>query len=112
MAVPLLKRRLFTVEEYYRMAEAGIISKDERLELIEGEIVAMAAIGSRHAACVDRLNYFPSQRVGGRALVRVQNPIYSIWTGFRSLSLTLPCCGREPIFTPSPIPDQWTFSWS
>jgi Uma2 family endonuclease len=75
MAVQLLKRRLFTVEEYYRMAEAGIISKDERVELIEGEIVAMAAIGSRHAACVDRLNYFLSQRVGGRALVRVQNPI-------------------------------------
>jgi Uma2 family endonuclease len=75
MAVHLLKRRLFTVEEYYRMAEAGIISTGERLELIEGEVVAMAAIGSRHAACVDRLNYFLSQRVGGRALVRVQNPI-------------------------------------
>lgn len=74
MAVPLLKRRLFTVEEYYRMAEAGIISKDERVELIEGEIVAMAAIGTGHAACVDRLNYFLSQRVGNRALVRVQNP--------------------------------------
>jgi Uma2 family endonuclease len=75
MAGPLPKRRLFTVEEYYQMAEAGIISRDERVELIEGEIVAMAAIGSRHAACVDRLNYFLSQRVGGRALVRVQNPI-------------------------------------
>jgi Uma2 family endonuclease len=37
----------------------------------------MAAIGSRHAACVDRLNYFLSQRVGGRTLVRVQNPIRS-----------------------------------
>jgi Uma2 family endonuclease len=75
MAVHLLKKRLFTVEEYYRMAEAGIISKDERVELIEGEIVSMAAIGSRHAACVDRLNYFLSQRVGGHALGRVQNPI-------------------------------------
>jgi hypothetical protein len=50
-------RRLFTVEEPYRMAEAGILSADERVELIEGEIVALAAIGSRHAACVDRLNY-------------------------------------------------------
>jgi hypothetical protein len=36
MVVQLLKRRLFTVEEYYRMAKAGIISKDERVELIEG----------------------------------------------------------------------------
>jgi Uma2 family endonuclease len=75
MAVQLLNRRLFTVEEYYRMAEAGIISKDERVELIEGEVVAMAAIGSRHAACGDRLNCLLSQRVGGRASVRVQNPI-------------------------------------
>jgi len=75
MAVQLPKRCLFTVEEYYRVAEAGIISKDERVELVEGEIVAMAAIGSRHASCVDRLNYFLSQPAGGRALVRVQGPI-------------------------------------
>jgi Uma2 family endonuclease len=70
-----LQRRLFTVEEYYRMAEAGILSADERVELIEGKIVAMAAIGTRHAACVDRLNYLLSQRIGGRAFVRVQNPV-------------------------------------
>jgi hypothetical protein len=59
------------VEEYYRMAEAGILAADERVELIKGEIVAMAAIGSRHAACVDRLNYLLSQWIGGLASVRV-----------------------------------------
>jgi Uma2 family endonuclease len=75
MAVQLLKRRLFTVEEYYRMAEAGIISKDERVELIEGEVVAMAAIGSRHSSCVKRLNHLLSQRIVGRALLSVQDPI-------------------------------------
>lgn len=74
MAVQVLKRR-FTVEEYYQMGKAGILSKDERVELLEGEIVEMAPIGSRHAACVDRLNHLFSQQVGGRALVRVQNPI-------------------------------------
>jgi Uma2 family endonuclease len=74
MSVQLLKRR-FTVEEYYRMAEAGILSPDERVELIDGEIVAMAAIGSRHAACVNRLNRLLTQRVGDRAVVSVQNPI-------------------------------------
>jgi len=74
MAVEVCKRR-FTVEEYYRMAEAGILAHDERVELIDGEIVAMAAIGSQHAACVDRVNYILSQRLGGRALVRVQNPV-------------------------------------
>lgn len=54
MAVQLLKRR-FTVEEYHRMAEAGILTEDDRVELLDGEIVEMAPIGSKHAACVDRL---------------------------------------------------------
>lgn len=74
MSVQFL-RRGFTVEEYHRMGQAGILSEDERVELIEGEIVEMAPIGSRHQACVDRTNRWFSQRVGERALVRVQGPI-------------------------------------
>jgi Uma2 family endonuclease len=74
MAVQLL-RRLFTVDEYSRMAKAGIFSVDERVELIEGEIVAMASIGSRHAACVRRLSHLFSQRIGGQALLSAQNPV-------------------------------------
>jgi len=72
--VQLLKR-LFTVAEYHKMAEAGILSEDDRVELLEGEIVAMSPIGSRHAACVDRLAQCLVVQVGGRAIVRVQNPI-------------------------------------
>ena len=68
-------RRRFTVDEYYRMAEAGILCEDDRVELIEGEIVEVAPIGSRHAACVDSLNQAFSERVGERAIVRVQNPV-------------------------------------
>jgi Uma2 family endonuclease len=57
MAVDVeVARRLFTVEEYHRMAEAGILGADERVELIEGEIVQMAPIGPRHAGCVINLN--------------------------------------------------------
>jgi len=69
-----VQRRLFTVEEYYRMAEAGILSEDDRVELIEGELVTMSPIGSRHAACVARLTalLFP---VEGRGILWVQNPI-------------------------------------
>ncbi|WP_447974948.1 Uma2 family endonuclease [Nitrospira sp. Kam-Ns4a] len=74
MAVQL-SRRLFTVEEYYRMAQAGILSEDDRVELLDGEIVEMSPIGSRHASCVDRLMRWFDRRVGDRAIVRVQNPI-------------------------------------
>ena len=70
-----LQRRRFTVDDYYAMADAGILHEDDRVELIEGEIIEMAAIGSRHAACVDRLNRLLSRQVGDQAVVRVQNPV-------------------------------------
>ena len=50
-----LQRRLFTVAEYARMLTAGILSEDERVELIDGEVRVMSPIGPRHAALVDRL---------------------------------------------------------
>ncbi len=74
MAAQVMKR-LFTVTEYYQMAKAGIFSEDDRVELIEGEVVEMAPIGSRHAACVDRLNRLFSEWAGGHVIVRVQSPI-------------------------------------
>jgi Uma2 family endonuclease len=69
-------KRLLTVSEYYRMAEAGIFSENERVELIEGELVTMSPIGSPHAACVMRLNALLSAKVGQTAIVNVQNPIH------------------------------------
>lgn len=74
MAVQIWKR-LFTVEEYHRMAQAGILGEDDRVELIEGEIVEMTPIGSTHAATVKRLNRIFSQRIGGQVLISVQDPI-------------------------------------
>jgi Uma2 family endonuclease len=70
-----LARRLFTVAEYHKMAEAGILSEDDRVELLEGEIVAMSPIGSRHAGLVNRLNRLFSQRAGDQVVVSVQNPV-------------------------------------
>jgi len=70
-----LRRRRFTVDEYYAMADAGILTEDDRVELIEGEIVQMAAIGSRHAACVNRLTRLLVLQAGEAAVVQVQNPV-------------------------------------
>ena len=74
MAIQLVRHR-FTAEEYHQMAQAGILHEDDQVELLEGEIVEMAPIGSRHAACVARLTQVFSQRLTGRAIVWVQNPI-------------------------------------
>ncbi len=58
------------------MVEAGILSEDDRVELIEGEVIKMSPIGSRHAACVDRLlNRILNRVAGMNAIVRVQSPI-------------------------------------
>ena len=73
MAVSL-QRRPFTADEFERMAEAGIFDEDERLELLEGEIVAMSPIGSPHAWCVNRLTRIFA-RLGEAAIVSVQNPV-------------------------------------
>jgi Uma2 family endonuclease len=67
----------FTVDDYYKMAEVGILSEDDRVELIEGEIVPMSPIGNRHANVVDLLNgWFAELVVAKQATVRVQGPIY------------------------------------
>jgi Uma2 family endonuclease len=71
----LRPRRRFNVEDYYRMAEAGILGEDDRVELIEGEIVEMPPIGSPHGGGVKALNRLFSRLVGDRAIVSVQDPV-------------------------------------
>lgn len=75
MSVQYAARRCFTVKDYYRMAEAGILTEDDRVELIEGEILEMSPIGSRHAACISELSELATERVGRTVIVRVQSPI-------------------------------------
>ncbi len=75
MATTLRKPRLFTVGEYYAMVRAGILSENDRVELIRGQIIPMSPIGSRHATCVDRLARTFILGVGDEAVVRIQNPI-------------------------------------
>lgn len=74
MSVQLL-RRLFTVEEYNRMVDVGILTKSDRVELIRGEIVQMSPIGRRHAASVRRLGAILFEKLSQRAIVDTQNPV-------------------------------------
>lgn len=68
-------RRRFTLEEYRRMGEVGILHEDDRVELIHGEIIEMSPIGSRHAACVAVLTELLVRGVGDRAILWPQNPL-------------------------------------
>jgi Uma2 family endonuclease len=70
-----VKRRRFTVHDYHRMGEAGILHEDDRVELIEGEIVEMTAIGTRHFSCVNGLTRLLVVSVGGEAIISVQNSV-------------------------------------
>jgi Uma2 family endonuclease len=70
-----VRRRRFTVDEYYRMAAVGILTERDRVELIEGEIVEMSPIGLRHSLCVAELNTRLARAVGDRALLWSANPV-------------------------------------
>ncbi|MBA2647477.1 MAG: Uma2 family endonuclease [Pyrinomonadaceae bacterium] len=74
MSLPI-SRHFFTVAEFERMGQAGVFSNDARLELIEGEIIEMSPIGTRHAACVKYLSRILNHKVGDVVLVSTQDPI-------------------------------------
>ncbi len=67
--------RLFTVEEYDRMIETGILGEDERVELLEGRIVKMSPKGIPHAAINDHIGRYFIKHFDERVVVRTQNPI-------------------------------------
>ena len=74
------RKHRFTVEEYHRMGETGILSEDDRVELVDGEVVEMSPIGSRHMQSVTRLNRLLSHWTFGflensTLFVSVQNPL-------------------------------------
>ncbi len=71
-----LTRRRFTVEEFYRLAEVGVLHEDDRIELIDGELIEMAAIGLAHAHAIVALDELANSMVVESARVSVQNPIH------------------------------------
>lgn len=70
---PVLWR--FTVDDYHHMVEAGILCEDDRVELINGEIVEMSPIGGDHVGCVNNLTRLLTNALGPYAMVSIQNPI-------------------------------------
>ncbi|MDB9537532.1 Uma2 family endonuclease [Dolichospermum planctonicum CS-1226] len=75
LAKPQVKNFRFTISQYHQMSEAGILSENDKVELINGEIIEMSPIGRRHTACVNRLNSVFSELLGKKVIVAVQNPI-------------------------------------
>jgi Uma2 family endonuclease len=74
MTVQLLRRK-FTVEQYHKMVESGILTEDDRVQLIRGEIIEMSPIGTKHAACVKCLNKLLSRKLRDRVLIAIQDPV-------------------------------------
>lgn len=70
-----LERWRFSVEEYHRMGEVGILQEDDRVELIDGEIVRMSAVGEPHFLTVNRCNMLLVPLVRDFAVVSVQGPV-------------------------------------
>lgn len=72
---PSIAVRRLSVQDYYRMVESGILQPDERVELLEGQIIQMAAKGTAHSAAVSRIEKLLRNRLGDRALLRFQDPV-------------------------------------
>lgn len=66
----------FTVEDYHRMTETGILPPEARVELIEGQIIAMTAPAPPHAGTVNQLNQIFVTALEGRAVVQIQSGLY------------------------------------
>ena len=67
-------RRRFTVAEYYGIVNGGILAENDRVELLDGDLIAMPPIGDWHAASVNRLNNLMLPLLRQRAIMSVQNP--------------------------------------
>jgi Uma2 family endonuclease len=74
MSTPTLRRQ-FTVHDYTRMRETGILTEDDRVELLDGEIYLMSPLGSLHIAIVNRLNKLLMRQIGDDAILSIQNSV-------------------------------------
>lgn len=69
------QRRRFNVSEYHAMVESGVLRHDERVELLDGDVVVMAAMSSRRAACIDWFSRSLILALVEATIVRVRGPV-------------------------------------
>jgi hypothetical protein len=74
MSTPTLRRQ-FTVRDYTRMRETGILTEHDRVELLDGEIYQTSPLGSLHIAIVNRLNKLLMRQVGDDAILSIRNSV-------------------------------------
>lgn len=70
-----VQRRLFSMEEFARLAEAGILAEDERIELLDGELITLSIVGGRHVRVLMRFDRVARGAAGQLFDVSVQNPL-------------------------------------
>jgi Uma2 family endonuclease len=70
-----VERWRFTIDDFYRMGEAGIFPPDARVELIDGDVIGMAPIGSHHSGSVSGLDEIFHDLLGRRVTISVQGPL-------------------------------------
>jgi Uma2 family endonuclease len=72
---PQPRRLRFTVDEYYKMIELGMLKDYEKAEIIEGELIQKMPIGKRHSAVVEKLNEILRDELGKSVSLRNQQPV-------------------------------------
>ena len=100
-----VRRRRFTVEEYYRMAEVGILTESERVELIEGEIIQMSPIGLRQSLCVAALINHLTRAIGDRAHIWASNPVRLVEVSDTSYRFDRHV--KLPLYARASVPEVW-----
>jgi Uma2 family endonuclease len=71
----ILATKKYSLTDYHKMIEIGIIKGEDKVELIRGEIVKMSPVGLKHATCVKKLNQLFSQKLGTKVILGIQDPI-------------------------------------
>lgn len=70
-----VQRQLFTIKEYHKMAEVGILTPTDRVELINGEIIRMSPIKSPHANSISIIEELLFEQLIKKVTIRTQSPI-------------------------------------